>query len=77
MSDGPTTWRRQIEQLANDFTVIAWDARGAGESSDPLETIAIAGSKLVVVPDAGHLCNVEAADEFNEAVRRFLREQRH
>ncbi len=57
--------------------MIAWDARGAGESSDPLETIAIAGSKLVVVPDAGHLCNVEAADEFNEAVRRFLREQRH
>jgi len=38
---------------------------------------AIAGSKLDVVPDAGHLCNVEAPDEFNESVRRFLREQRH
>ena len=29
------------------------------------------------VPDAGHLCNVEAPDQFNESVRRFLREQRH
>jgi pimeloyl-ACP methyl ester carboxylesterase len=37
---------------------------------------AIAGSTLVVLPDAGHACNVEAAHEFNEAVRRFLREQR-
>jgi pimeloyl-ACP methyl ester carboxylesterase len=33
---------------------------------------AISGSKLVVLPDAGHLCNVEAPDEFNAAVRDFL-----
>lgn len=30
---------------------------------------AISGSRLVVVPDAGHVCNVEAPDEFNVAVR--------
>jgi pimeloyl-ACP methyl ester carboxylesterase len=34
---------------------------------------AIAGSSLVVLPGAGHVCNVEAGDEFNAAVRRFLR----
>jgi pimeloyl-ACP methyl ester carboxylesterase len=35
---------------------------------------AITGSKLVVLPDVGHLCNVEAPDAFNAAVRRFLRD---
>ena len=33
---------------------------------------AIAGSKLIVLPDAGHLCNLDAPEPFNEAVRRFL-----
>jgi pimeloyl-ACP methyl ester carboxylesterase len=32
----------------------------------------IPGSTLVVVPDAGHLCNVEAPEAFNAAVRDFL-----
>ena len=32
---------------------------------------AIAGSRLVVLPDAGHVRNVEAPDEFNDAVREF------
>jgi pimeloyl-ACP methyl ester carboxylesterase len=35
---------------------------------------AIAGSELVVLPGAGHLCNVEAAPAFNDAVRAFLLE---
>jgi pimeloyl-ACP methyl ester carboxylesterase len=35
---------------------------------------AIAGSRLVVLPDVGHVCNIEAAQEFNAAVRGFLRE---
>lgn len=33
---------------------------------------AIAGSTLVVIPDSGHLCNLEQADPFNETVRAFL-----
>ena len=33
---------------------------------------AISGARLVVLPGAGHLCNMEAPDEFNDAVRRFL-----
>ena len=34
---------------------------------------AIAGSTLVVLPGAGHVCTVEAPNEFNRAVRNFLR----
>jgi pimeloyl-ACP methyl ester carboxylesterase len=37
---------------------------------------AIYGSRLVVLPDAGHLCNIEAAEAFNSAVRSFLRDAR-
>jgi pimeloyl-ACP methyl ester carboxylesterase len=33
----------------------------------------ISGSKLVVLPGAGHAVNVEASEEFNAAVRAFLR----
>jgi pimeloyl-ACP methyl ester carboxylesterase len=31
-------WRRQIDNLSDEFTVIAWDAPGCGQSSDPPET---------------------------------------
>jgi pimeloyl-ACP methyl ester carboxylesterase len=31
-------WRRQLEGLADEFTVIAWDAPGGGGSSDPPQT---------------------------------------
>jgi pimeloyl-ACP methyl ester carboxylesterase len=37
---------------------------------------AISGSRLVVLPDAGHVCNVEAHKEFNDAVRGFLYDSR-
>ena len=30
VGDGPTTWRRQLDELSDDFTVVAWDAPGAG-----------------------------------------------
>jgi pimeloyl-ACP methyl ester carboxylesterase len=43
VADGPTTWRPQIEALADEFTVVAWDAPGAGRSSDPPESFGIAG----------------------------------
>jgi pimeloyl-ACP methyl ester carboxylesterase len=43
VGDGPTTWRRQIEALSDDFTVVAWDAPGAGRSSDPPERFGLAG----------------------------------
>jgi len=31
-------WRRQLDDLSDDFTVVAWDAPGCGRSSDPPET---------------------------------------
>jgi pimeloyl-ACP methyl ester carboxylesterase len=31
-------WRRQLDSLSDEFTVVAWDAPGAGSSSDPSET---------------------------------------
>ena len=34
-------WRPQLESLSDQFTVIAWDAPGAGQSADPPETFAI------------------------------------
>jgi pimeloyl-ACP methyl ester carboxylesterase len=37
VGDGPTTWRRQLDGLSDEFTVVAWDAPGAGRSSDPQE----------------------------------------
>lgn len=30
-------WRRQIDALSDEFTVLAWDAPGCGRSSDPPE----------------------------------------
>jgi pimeloyl-ACP methyl ester carboxylesterase len=42
VGDGPTTWRRQIEGLSDEFTVVAWDAPGSGRSSDPPESFGVA-----------------------------------
>lgn len=35
-------WRRQTDGLSDEFTVVAWDAPGAGRSSDPPETFRLA-----------------------------------
>jgi pimeloyl-ACP methyl ester carboxylesterase len=37
---------------------------------------AIPGSTLVVLSDAGHICNIEAPEAFNRTVRSFLRDRR-
>jgi len=37
VGDGATTWRRQLDGLSDEFTVITWDAPGAGRSTDPPE----------------------------------------
>jgi pimeloyl-ACP methyl ester carboxylesterase len=36
--DDSRAWRRQLEGLANEFTVFAWDAPGCGHSTDIPET---------------------------------------
>jgi pimeloyl-ACP methyl ester carboxylesterase len=35
VGDGRSTWSRQMEALSDEFTVVAWDAPGAGRSADP------------------------------------------
>lgn len=37
VGDAGSTWGSQIEALSDEFTVIAWDAPGAGGSADPPE----------------------------------------
>jgi pimeloyl-ACP methyl ester carboxylesterase len=43
VGDGPTTWRRQLDGLSDESTVVAWDAPGAGRSTDPPERFGIDG----------------------------------
>lgn len=38
VGDGRATWRCQIAELSDEFTVVAWDAPGSGRSSDPPES---------------------------------------
>lgn len=37
------TWRAQLDDLSNTFTVIAWDAPGFGRSDDPPEGFGLGG----------------------------------
>jgi len=43
VGDGRATWRPQLDDLSDQFTVIAWDAPGVGSSSDPSELFGISG----------------------------------
>ena len=35
VGDARSTWSHQLEELSDEFTVVAWDTPGAGRSSDP------------------------------------------
>ena len=35
VGDGRSTWQSQLDELSGEFTVVAWDAPGAGRSDDP------------------------------------------
>jgi pimeloyl-ACP methyl ester carboxylesterase len=41
VGDARSTWRRQIDELSDEFTVVAWDVPGAGRSSDPPESFTL------------------------------------
>ena len=43
VADGPTLWRRQLDEFCDEFTVVVWDAPGAGDSADPPELFGMAG----------------------------------
>ena len=53
--DGPATWRWQLEGLCGEFTVVAWDARGAGRSPPPPESFGMAGYADCLAGFAGGL----------------------
>ena len=42
VGDGRGTWRHQLDRLSDEFTVVAWDAPGAGLSSDPPPSFSLA-----------------------------------
>jgi pimeloyl-ACP methyl ester carboxylesterase len=42
VGDGPSTWGRQLDELSDEFTVVAWDAPGAGRSAPPPVSFRIA-----------------------------------
>jgi pimeloyl-ACP methyl ester carboxylesterase len=51
-------WRRQLDELSDEFTVVAWDAPGCGRSSDPPETFRLpdfAGCLAAFIEEIGLL----------------------
>jgi pimeloyl-ACP methyl ester carboxylesterase len=42
VGDGPSTWSSQLDELSDEFTVVAWDAPGAGQSAQPPMSFRIA-----------------------------------
>ena len=43
VGDGPTTWRRQSRRSPTTSRIVAWNAPGVGDSSDPPEAFGMAG----------------------------------
>ena len=82
----PDTLRTQLSTMAETDqrellpgitapTLLIW---GELDARSPLEVAhqfqeAIPDTQLVVIPDCGHVSNLERPDDFNEAVRRFCR----
>jgi len=42
VGDGVSTWSEQLDGLSDEFTVVAWDAPGAGRSAPPPSSFRIA-----------------------------------
>src|SRR2546428_11681497 len=58
-------WRRQLEELSDEFDVVAWDAPGCGDSSDPPEGFGLHGYADCLAGligarglDRAHLCGL-------------------
>ena len=76
--NGKTTLARELARRLDVPTLLVYGDRDVRAPLTVAEALhaAISGSRLVVLPDAGHLCNIEAPDEFSTAVRNFLQESR-
>ncbi len=77
VGDGPTTWRAQLDGLSDAFTVIAWDAPGAGRSDDPPERFGVdgyaeclAGFMAALRIDAAHIVGLSFGSIVALALRR-------
>jgi pimeloyl-ACP methyl ester carboxylesterase len=82
----PATLRRQLTLMAETDqrdllarvavpTLLIW---GEADARSPLTVAhqferAVPGAQLVVIPGAGHVCNLEQPERFNDAVRAFCR----
>ncbi len=67
--------QRDLLPLITVPTLLIWgelDARSPLNVAHQFER-AIPGSELVVIPDAGHVSNLEQVERFNETVRAFCR----
>jgi pimeloyl-ACP methyl ester carboxylesterase len=69
VGDGPTTWRRQLDGLSDEFTVVAWDAPGAGRSTDPPERFGLDGYADCLAGFLGKL-GLEYIEAFSHRERR-------
>jgi pimeloyl-ACP methyl ester carboxylesterase len=58
-------WRRQIDALRDDFTVVAWDAPGCGRSSDPPEAFPSARLRRLASHAHGYRADACGARELN------------
>ena len=70
-----STDQRDLLPAIDVPTLLVW---GADDERSPLRVAeqfraAIPGARLVVIPDAGHMSNLEQPDRFNTAVREFCR----
>ena len=64
VGDGPTTWRRQLDGLSEEFTVLAWDAPRAGGSDDPpQESVDAFGASMRAFHPAGFRAMARASAE--------------
>lgn len=72
---GTTDFRGDLNLVTVPTLVIHGDANSIVplEGSGALTHAAISGSRLVVLPDAPHGCNVSDADAFNDALVDFLK----
>ncbi len=71
------TDQRDLLPLIAAPTLLIW---GELDVRSPLSVArefehAIPDTKLVVIPEAGHVSNLEQPEQFNEAVREFCRAQ--
>ncbi|HXV57366.1 MAG TPA: alpha/beta fold hydrolase [Gaiellaceae bacterium] len=81
VGDGLRTWRRQLEALSDEHTVVAWDAPGAGGSSNPPGTFGLGGYADVLAgfpPRAPAPADPRGRalvrrDRFTDELRAFLR----